>query len=248
MQIREIFSALSYGEFAHLSIGCEGSGEILENRQPHVVSLMRKALTDMHTRLVLRERECIIHLSEDRSLYTLEPAAACYGITPNDPKALGAGVYVEDSLYEPFIGRMTRITGTELVSFKQDPYSLSDAPLGHTYEGESLEIVSTVFNKIRVRGQKAGDVVKVTYLEDHPTLPIPVVPETKIELPPALYAALEAKIASAVYEGMDGEGQVVKAKILSDRYEGILSQSKDLLVTGYTGLNDNAGFGKKGFR
>jgi hypothetical protein len=117
-----------------------------------------------------------------------------------------------------------------------------------TAVGTEAGIVSTVYDRIRVKDHKTGDTIKVTYLEDHPALPIPVVLGSIIELPPVLEEALQARVASYIYESMDGEGQMVRAVGLRGRYEEILNGCKELMVSGYRELSDKAKLGMKGFR
>ena len=104
MLLSDLFKYLSNGELSQFSMGTDNSGKIAEKDYEKVIAHINLGLTNLHTRLPLKQAQVIIRLSENKNVYPLpvndvlkieevySEAGTAFAL--NDPAN-------EDSLYTP---------------------------------------------------------------------------------------------------------------------------------------------------
>lgn len=71
MLLYEFFQYLSQGELSQYAIGTENSGRIAEKDYEKVITHLNMGLTNLHSRLPLKQAQVIIRLSSNQTTYTL---------------------------------------------------------------------------------------------------------------------------------------------------------------------------------
>lgn len=205
MNVGDLFQRLSFGEFANLSIGSDGIGQIALENRGKVVSFINAALTDLHTRFVHKIDFATLVLDESRKRYQLSAEFAESDTTPNNTKPR----YIRDTAEEKFLDDVVRILAVEELS----------VPGVGTDCLEEIQWRLVSHDTIFVKNPRSGALLYVEYQARHAPLTLPANLTEKIHLAPSLESALELKVAASVFSSMDGEAQVAKSRLLLSRYE-----------------------------
>lgn len=223
MTLEELFTALSYGEFSNLSIGCDGTGSIKEDQHNKIIGYANDALRDLYMRFILSTKTVLIQQNEGITNYHLDPRFS----TVHGEE--GQHHYIKDLPEEPFLGDIVKI----LMVF--DEYgreiTLND-------EDDPLSMFTPYFNVLQVPDPKNGKLMSVTYQTRHAVLERDDL-EQEIDLPYFLEGALKNYIAYKTYSHMNGQENSVKAQEHLGLYElacaGVIEQ--DLANTSVSNTN-----------
>lgn len=210
LNIQDLFKALSYGELSNLAVSGSGSGEIIEAKWPQLIGYTNLALTALHSRFLLVERELIIEQVADETQYHLSSRYAEFG-------GEGSGVehyYIKDSEEAPFKDDLIKVLsvwgtgGCFGLNDQDNPGSLfTPTPL-------LLQVPSPI----------ADEPLSVVYQAKHPALvdemeePNNVLDQI-IEIPHYLENALQAFVAHKVFSHMNGQENILKGQEFLAAYE-----------------------------
>jgi hypothetical protein len=185
VNVTDLFTRLSYGELSNLSISGNGSGEIVEARQPQIIQFANEALLRLYSRFVLLERDLILLMSDDITTYHLH---SDHAYTNPDPDP-GDSIYIQDSENSPFNDDLIKILQV------YDPY-INLLPLNDNNDVYSVFTPSPTVLQVPLPTE--GDRLTIIYQAKHPVLSIDDL-STQIILPPTLEGALTSYIAQLVY-------------------------------------------------
>lgn len=210
MNVGDLFQRLSLGELSGLAIGSEGEGDVQPEGKDRLVAYANSALTAIHSRFAQRIEFATIVLSSDLKRYRLNKLYAVSNTAVNNT----APRYIKDSVAEPFVEGVVRISAVTILELPEPEISLE------------LETRLLGHDTIYINNPLTGVKILVEYQVNHPRLSIPFVESEEIILAPMLEEALETKVAAMVYSAMNGEAQVAKAQLLNARYEEICATIK----------------------
>ena len=71
MLLSDLFKNLSNGELSQFAMGTDNSGKIAEKDYEKVIAHINLGLTNLHTRLPLKQAQVIIRLSDNKNVYPL---------------------------------------------------------------------------------------------------------------------------------------------------------------------------------
>ena len=209
MFLAEIFTQLTYGEFAELAIGGKGEGGINPEDFPNVVSHINLALTELHKRFPLRTNEILLVQQEGITTYPLKSQYAMMDIVSSEPVR-----YIDDTVRFPFQNDLLKI---ERILDEVG----EEVPLNKLNEENSLFTPSYNVLQIPVTYLNADNTLSIIYRAKHVLIEVTEEsdPQTiEVELPPVLLEALLFYVASRVHsnvpaiEGDTGEGMRFMAK------------------------------------
>jgi hypothetical protein len=235
MNVTEFLARLSYGPLSNLAMSNDGDGTIAVAKHPALIQHVNDGLLRLHTKFILIENEVILELREDVTSYVLDVAnsVSAGAAPPND--------YIRDTLAAPFGNDLIKI----LAVYETGACQL---PLNDATHDDSL--YTPKFNVLQVPDPIAGAPLYLLYQAKHPVLASAgdgYLTQT-IELPDVLVEALEAFVASKVYQGMNGQEHAVKAAEHLTIYERICVDVtvKDLVNSSMS--NTNTKFEQRGFK
>jgi hypothetical protein len=210
--LETLFTNLSFGELTNISIGDSHDGIIASSDYPKMLTHVKLALTDLHSRFNIRMGEAVIQQYSFIERYYLRPEFAVANTESTQPIK-----YIEDiSLYGAEYAFQDDVLKIEKVtSPKGKEYRLNDTtehqPI-FTYEHDCLGITYVSDTPIYY----------VTYRADHKKLPDKVTdPSTVIlNIPRWALEPLQANVAYRVLSGL-GAGNPEKSSgaTMFARYE-----------------------------
>lgn len=195
MKLSEIFFHLSTGELSQLSIGGGASGEINENNHERVLGFVNLALTALYTRFVLKEREVLIPLQSDATLYHLD---------------------IDDLLK---IEKISSDSGNEIPLNKGgDPFSCRTPSL------QTLYVPQNILNKdTSVPPEYITNSILVSYRANHPKISaaqLDIGPEMiDVELPFSHLQALLYNVASRIHNPIGMVNEFHSGNSYAAKYE-----------------------------
>lgn len=211
LKIEDLFSKLSYGELSNLAISNSGSGEIIEEKWPQLIGYTNDALTALHSRFLLIEKELILEQVADETRYHLSSRYAEFA-------GADSGVehhYIKDQEDDPFNDDLLKVLavwgagGQYPLNNADNPYSL------FTPRPTLLQVPNPI----------AEQPLSVIYQAKHPKL-FSVPPEEEdnvldqiIEIPHYLENALQLMIAHKVFSHMNTPENSMKGQEHLAAYE-----------------------------
>lgn len=209
MFLAEIFTQLTYGEFAELSIGGKDDGGINPEDFPNIISHVNLALTELHKRFNLKTNEILLVQQEGVTTYPLKPQFAMMNAESSEPIR-----YIDDTARFPFEDDLLKI---ERILDEEG----EEVPLNKLNNGNSFFTPKFNTLQIPVTHVNVNNTLSIIYRANHELLEATesIDPQvTEVELPPALLEALLFYVASRVHsnvpaiEGDTGEGMRFMAK------------------------------------
>lgn len=189
MKLKEIFDALTAGEFSMLSIGGLKQGEIQESNWPIVTSHITLGLTALYRRFNLRRGVITLSLQPGQEIYSLESK---YAVSNTKSKEIVK--YILDTDY-PFKDDIIKIDGVRQGGRDLSLNDALDSESIHTLRGNSIRVPSSITGELLI-----------TYRGNHPSLVFAggaILPEsTEVELDPAYLQALLYFVASRAHNPM----------------------------------------------
>ena len=233
MKLSELFFQLSVGELSNLAIGNEGSGEMTDKGKTMVVNHTNSGLLALYSRFALLEKDLLIELLGNRTLYPLDARYAEMNTASTEPHK-----FIKDGLHDKFTNDVIQITSVQ--DFSGYEYPLNDIEGDHS-------LFTPQPNILQVPKPKAGVALSVGYRARHPI--ISLVPETdpEIELPFFFEDALKKYIASQVFSNMVGQDHMVKSQESYAAYEAICDMIEEKDLASQTISTTNTVFDKRGF-
>lgn len=202
MRVADLFERLSYGELSNLSIGMEGAGTIAEHDQPKVISFINAALSEIYSKFAHNRHYVKLNVSATRVLYQLRA---------DDPA-------IETLDGDPFPNDVLKVLA---VTREDDPTTLENETLGLKINARNSAQGVRIMghDRIRVSAPKQGDVLLVEYRPMHTAVGVGSIDlEEEILIAPPLENALEMNVSARIFSGMNGEGNMVKARELWARF------------------------------
>ena len=231
MNLRELFRRLSLGVLSNLSIGSNGSGDVIESGREKVVLHANTALKALHTRFRLREKSLMVQTIEGKTRYPLLPQ---YSVT-NAPRSGEEYPYILDTVAEPLEDDVIRVIDV----LNENGV---DLPLNDRTHCDSLFTPSN--NVLEIPASFTGEFFSVTYQAFAPKIVYQTDFAdthlvTEIYIPAVLEDAFLNYIGHLVYSNMNTQESLMQAQKLMQMYENAVSeiQQKDLLGVSNSATN-----------
>ena len=233
MDLNELYKRLSYGELSNLSIGSEGSGTIIVEKQPIILFLANEALRELSKRFVLRENVLLIEQQEGVINYRLDPI---YSIQ----NAEASGVeypYIVDSPDAPFNDVVLKILqvydecGRELPLNDRDNYWSLFTPQN---------------NLLQIPNPQVGSSLSINYQTFlKPILGVDL--EETIDIPVVLEKALTSYIAGHVLGNMNTQESNAKSQEHLLRFQAICAEAEEKDLLSISNSDTNKKFEQRGW-
>mgnify|MGYP000368513602 CR=1 FL=1 len=236
MKLREVFEMLQYGELANVSISGNIDEEvgIRTEDYPLLISHINLALTDLHTKFNLKEKEVIIQQYEDLPYYELDSKYAV-----SNTESMEEIKYIVDSTYSPFIDDVLRINA----AFDECGHEL---PINDENQCNSIFLNS--YKRIQVPYPNPDNALWITYRANHEKLSMSN-PDLNadVNVPAYCVEALLSYVASRVHSqrtAQDAQGLSVN---LMAKYQMICEQIEEKNVLHNSPSNTNFKLGERGW-
>jgi len=207
MLLSELFMYLAYGELSQMAIGTNNHGGIDESDYPTLISHINLGLTNLHSRLPLKQSQVIIALQSDQTLY---PLVSNYAVNSD---SVQQGKFILDSAAEPFNDDVLKIE--EVFAEDGTPYPLNDSN-----NDNSLFIPS--FNTLQVPDPKSGTYLAVIYRANHAKLPAKRgidISALEIDIPAVLVEPLLTFVVGRVVGAGNSQTSIQEAAAYQQKYE-----------------------------
>jgi len=237
MLLGELFTELSFIEFANLSLSEEASGKIQEESQARFVTSTNEALLELHKRFLLSEKELIIQAITGKSKYPLKRKHARTDGTPNVTK------FIIDTPSDPFIGDLIHITAVNDSCGALLPVNDAD---------KCNSVFTPTVDVLQLTHPKDGDPYFITYRASHPVLTYDGVNEAimlaqQVDVPLALKTALRQKIAANFFTSMSGQEYSTQAQAFEAKFQASCAEVAQENLVGPSEINTNRKLEKRGF-
>lgn len=236
MKLSEVFEMLQYGELANVSISGNIDEEvgIRAEDYPLLISHINLALTDLHTRFNLKEKEVVIQQYEDIPYYELDSKYAV-----SNTESTEEVKYIEDSAYSPFIDDVLRINA----AFDECGQEL---PINDENQCNSIFLNS--YKRIQIPYPNPDNAIWLTYRANHEKLSMSN-PDLNadVNVPAYCVEALLSYVASRVHSqrtAQDAQGLSVN---LMAKYQMICDQIEEKNVLHNSPSNTNFKLGERGW-
>lgn len=207
MLLSELFMYLAYGELSQMAIGTNNRGGIDESDYPTLISHINLGLTNLHSRLPLKQSQVIIAQQSDRILY---PLTSIYATNSNSEEK---NKFILDSATAPFINDVLKIE--EVYTDKNILLSLNDST-----NTESLFTPS--FNTLQIPSPKSNKVLAVLYRANHPQLPAKRgvdISALNVDIPTVLIEPLLTFIVGRVVAAGSNQASIQEAAAYQQKFE-----------------------------
>ena len=236
MKLSEVFEMLQYGELANVSI----SGNIDEEvgirveDYPLLISHINLALTDLHTKFNLKEKEVIIQQYEDLPYYELDSK---YAVTNTESSE--EIKYIVDSVYSPFIDDVLRINAA---------FDEKGCELPINDENDCNSIFLNSYKRVQVPYPNPENAIWLTYRANHAKLSMSN-PDLSVdvEIPAYCVEALLSYVASRVHSQRTSQESQGLAVNLMAKYQMICDQIEEKNVLHNSPSNTNFKLGERGW-
>jgi len=203
--VEEFFERLSVGELSNLALSNEGSGTIVEDKRPQIISFTNEGLRKIFGRLPLKEGEVIIKQEDHITDYILHSDYAQTNI--NAP--INRSLYIQDSDAEPFTNDVLRILSVHKECGYE--FTLND-------KGTCHSLFTPKNDHLQIPNPEEGELLSIIYQAKHERLTAGNL-QQEIVMPSALETALQAYVAYKVYSAMNGQEATMKASEHLANYE-----------------------------
>jgi hypothetical protein len=235
MKLQELFSSLALGELSNLAMAENGNGSLTTASRPRIVACANEALIRLYSRFVLRERELILEMQENITLYWLKTQHALSYV----PQSVNEGTfpkYIIDSQAEPYQGDLLKI-----LSVVDDLGS--KVPLNDSSHPES--VFTPQYNLVQIPVPIPERRLSVIYQAKH--IPLTGNLTQEIELPYVLFGALSAYIAYKVFSYMNTADGSAKSLEYAALYEKICAEAVDRDLVNTSMSTTNTRFNQAGW-
>lgn len=235
--LEELFNDLQYGELAQFSV----SGDIDDPMTgispadyPAMISHLNKALTAIHTRLPLRDRELTLQLFEELSFYVLSSEYAVSNIESLEPIK-----YIIDMAERPFIDDVLGITAV---------YDESGCRLPLNDDNDCNSLYLNNYRTLQVPNPSSDNTLFLTYRANHPKIEPTADPATtEIDIPDYCIEPVLFYIASRMYARSNDQGAAARSIEMVQKYELFCTEIERRNVLNNYNNNTNLKLEKRGF-
>lgn len=233
MKVSELFQKLSFGELSNLSIGTDGSGDILATKKPKILHYANKALLRLFTRYLLKESNLLISQIANLTMYRLHSKHSVHNLTP----APGDYLYIQDTPADRFQDDLIKVTAVFDQNGVELPLNDIEDPLSaFTPQNTMLQIVNPV----------EGAPLGISYQARHVPLTM-TDPDQEIEIPDILDEALTLLIAHYVFSDMSGAENLAKSQEMLLKYEALYAEVEGLDLVSKSISTTNTRFRRNGW-
>lgn len=229
--LKQIYDDLSYGELSQVNLAHTNSecacGEWDNHAKKVIVSHLTMALTDLHTRFPLREKEVTVQLYPHITQYQLSSKYARSNIESTEPYK-----YIIDSIYYPFEDDVLRIercsdeAGIDMrINDANDGYSI------FTPDYRSIQVPFPEDGYALFLGYRANHKAIVTDYTDEATV--------DIEIPPYLYEAVLYYIAYRVHKSRSNQEAQAESLRLFQLYNQACDKVDRMNITHNSSADSN---------
>jgi hypothetical protein len=229
MNLEELYRRLSYGELSNLAISGEGSGTIITEKRPTIISHLNDGMRKLYSRFNLREKTVVIRVQEGKMDYLLQPRYSTQAAQVPHP-------YIMDTAQDPFIGDIVRIL--EVFDSYGQLLPLNDSGLEDSLFTPQADI-------LQIPNHTAGSEVAANYQAF--AVPIELGSTDEIEIPFALESALQSWIAYKVYTNMNTPEATAKGKEHLGLYENTCVTAEANNILGASNVSTISRFELQGF-
>lgn len=235
--LQELFQDLQYGELSQFSV----SGDI-DNPMtgispadyPAVISHLNKALTAIHTRLPLRDRELTLQQFEELSFYVLSSEYAV-----SNTESLEPIKYIIDTAERPFIDDVLGITAV---------YDEAGCRIPLNDDNNCNSYWLNNYRTLQIPEPADDNTVFITYRANHPKIEPDADPATtEIDIPDFCIEAVLAYVASRMYARSNDSGAVARSLEMVQKYEAYCQEIERRNVLNNYNNNTNLKLEERGF-
>lgn len=225
MLLSNLFRQLSFTELSNLVIGGEGSGVISPLHYPRLITQINAALTALHSRFPLLEKELTLQLMDE---------VAQYYFRPEHSVSTGTDYYryIVDSPFDPFVNDILRV---------EQVFDELGCELMLNNESECCSLFTPSFDSLLVTRPMKETILRVSYRANHPAIPLDVAePSTVVVNVPVTHEkALSFYVAGQIYSSMNGQEHTLKGQEFLQKYEMECQfiEDKNLDNNGYVQTN-----------
>ena len=234
MLLSELFRKLSLGELSNLSISGEGSGTIVEGREPKMIGYVNDALLALYSRFTLREASVLLELVVPRRNYLLDSRYAFSNQSPTP----GDDIYIRDSVAKPFLDDVIQITQVVDGAGRTLPLNNPDNP---------ISVFTPQPTMLQIPKPRTGAIVVVLYKASHPKISLDDDLTAEISLPEVLEPALRAYVAYLTFSHMSTQESMIKAADFMNLYEASCQRVEQSDLVSNTLSSTNTRFAKGGW-
>lgn len=235
--LEELFNDLQYGELSQFSV----TGDIDDPMTgispadyPAVISHLNKALTAIHTRLPLRDRELTLQPYEELSFYVLSSEYAISNDESMEPIK-----YIIDTEERPFIDDVLGITAV---------YDEGGCKLPLNDENDCKSLYLNNYRTLQVPNPSEDDTLFVTYRANHPKIEPDADPATtEIDIPDYCIEPVLFYIASRMYARSNDQGAAARSIEMVQKYELFCTEIERRNVLNNYNNNTNLKLERRGF-
>jgi len=236
MKLSEVFEMLQYGELANLSL----SGDIdepvgiREQDYPTLINHINLALTDLHTKFNLKERELVVQQYDEISFYDLDSKFAVTNTESTEPVK-----YIIDSVDNPFNDDIIRINSI---------YDEGGNEVAVNDENVDNSIFLNSYKRIQITAPVSDNTTFILYRANHAKLSTSN-PDlnAEVELPAYCIEALLSYVASRVHSQRTSQEAQATAVNLMSKYNMICDQLEEKNVLYNSPSNTNFKLGDRGW-
>ena len=212
MLLSDLFMYLAYGELSQMAIGTNNAGGIDESDYPTLISHINLGLTNLHSRLPLKQSQALILQQSDRLVYPLTPIYATNSTSTEKNK------YILDSVLEPFANDVLKI---------EEVYSEGNIllPLNDSAKEDSL--FTPLFNTLQVPKPQSNQILAILYRANHAQLPAQRgydISNVEVNIPAVLIEPLLTFVVGRVAAAGNNADNIQKALAYQQKYEVQLQQ------------------------
>jgi hypothetical protein len=232
MKLSEFLELLQYGELANLSMsgGIGDTKGIRVNDYPAIISHINLALTDLHTKFSLNEREVTIQQRETITDYILDSKFAISNSDSTEPSK-----YILDSIYNKFTDDILRVNAV---------YDEIGEELPVNDENRVMSVFLSSPKVLQIPYPNNENLIVVSYRANHAKLSTQVPDlDAEIELPAFAVEALLSYVASRVHAQRTNQEAIGLSVNLMAKYHMLCDQIslRNMLHTGDSNSNIKLG-------
>ena len=235
--LEELLNDLQYGELSQFSVTGDIDDPmtgITSGDYPAIISHLNKALTAIHTRLPIRDREVTIQTVDELSFYEL---SSDYAVT--NTESLQPIKYIIDTPDRPFQNDILSITAVF------DEYDCEYA-LNDEHDCSSIWIQN--YRTLQIPNPADEFALFISYRANHPKIEPDADPaKTEIDIPDYCIEPILFYIASRMYARSNDQGAAARSIEMVQKYELFCTELERRNVLNNYSNTTNLKLEKRGF-
>lgn len=235
--LQELFEDLQYGELAQFSVSGDIDNPMTGIRAqdfPALISHLNKALTAIHTRLPLRDRELTLQQYEVLSFYKLSSEYAVSNTESTEPVK-----YIIDTPERPFIDDVLGITGV---------YDETGCRIPLNDDNDCNSYWLNNYRTLQIPEPADDNTVFITYRANHPKIePDADISVTEIDIPDYCIEPVLAYVAHRMYARSNDAGATARSIEMVQKYEALCQEIERRNLLNNYNNNTNLKLEQRGF-